>query len=90
MNGDIVYRKSHYIIIKVKNGFIVYNTEKEWNANHTHIKTFNQCKWLIDCAVNKIIPRTSNTYLLTSFIRIVNDDKLINQVKEFINKKEKR
>lgn len=73
-----VYEKKHYIILKVgsgkKVGYIVYNTNKEWKDGHTHLESFNMAKTIIDNMLKCKRPKTNNTYLLQSHIRLSDDD----------------
>ena len=32
----VIYRKDEFIILKVSEGFIVYNTKKEWENGHSN------------------------------------------------------
>lgn len=69
-----IYRRKEYIIFRVKNGFVVQNTKKEFSEGHTHIKNYNMAKKLIDFAIKKEMPKnTKNTYILESLYRISND-----------------
>lgn len=79
-----VYEKKEYIILAVKKGYIVYNTEKSFNKGHTHIHGFNMAKTIIDNCIRKKMPKTRNLYLLSSHARVSNDEKYIRLVEELI------
>lgn len=85
-----VYEKSSYIIFRVKNGFIVYNTKKQFSEGHTHMKSFKASKTLIDLAINKKIPRSNSKYYMTSLLRISNDEKFSKQINEIIQVKKQK
>ena len=70
-----VYERKEYIVLKVNNGYIVYNTHKEFSEGHTHLKSFSMAKTLIDNCIKKKRPKTNSLYLLTSHIRVTNDPK---------------
>ena len=72
-----VYAKKHYIILysEERNNYTVYNTKVEWERGHTHINTFKQAQYLIDCALNKKVPDKVNKYFLVSLSRIITDKK---------------
>lgn len=80
----VVHRKSHYIVLKVSNGFIAVNTNKDFEKGHTHLKSFEMAKVLIDCSIKKKFPRTRNPYLLSGLVRISDDEKFIFKINELI------
>lgn len=79
-----VYSKNEYIVVKNKNGYIVINTKKTFDNGHTHFKNLEASKKLIHLAIHKKIPKTNSDYFLESLIRISNDEKYINKIKELI------
>lgn len=85
-----IYSKNEYNVYKVENGFIIHNTNKDFKVGHTHLKTFDMCKVLIDCSIKNKFPRTRNHYLLTSLIRISDNDKFRSKVKELIEVRENK
>ncbi|HBH1338237.1 TPA: hypothetical protein ACG3IY_001106 [Clostridioides difficile] len=82
MDTNKIYEKKEYIIIKCKTGYIVYNTNKKFEEGHTHLKSYNAARTVIDLAIKKKIPRSHSVYFITSLKRISND---INYIKS-INK----
>ena len=80
----LVYIKKHFIITKVQNGYIVYNTDKEFEKGHTHLKSFKASKTAIDLVLNSKIPRSTNFYYLESLIRLSSDKKYIEKINELI------
>lgn len=82
-----IYERKEYMIIKVKNGYVVYNSKKEFKEGHTHLKNYNMCKVLIDNLIKRKIPRTDNVYILTSHIRVSNDQDYNEEIKQMIIKK---
>lgn len=85
-----VYEKSYYIIFKVRNGFIVYNTKKQFDEGHTHMRSFKASKTLIDLAIRKKIPRSNSEYYMTSLIRISNDEKFSKEISEIMKVKKQK
>ena len=57
-----VYQKNEYIILKVKRGYIVYNTKKPFENGHTHLHSFEMSKTSIDNSIRKKRPKTNNLY----------------------------
>lgn len=82
-----VYEKEGYIILKVKKGFIAYNTKKEFSEGHTHLHTFNMAKTIIDNCIRKKKPSTNSLYLLNSHVRLSNDIKYKTYIEEVITAK---
>ncbi|MGL5718857.1 MAG: hypothetical protein ACRCX2_37995 [Paraclostridium sp.] len=79
-----IYSKKEYNIYKVDNSFIIHNTKKDFKAGHTHIKGFEMAKVLVDCSIKNKLPRTRNSYLLKSLIRISNSKDFIDRVNKLI------
>ena len=79
-----MYERKEYIILAVKKGYVVYNTEKPFAIGHSHIYGFNTAKTVIDNCIKKKMPKTRNLYLLSSHARVSNDEKYIRLVKELI------
>ena len=82
-----IYQKREYIILKMKKGFIVYNTKKVFSEGHSHLNSFNMAKVVIDNCIKKKKPRTDSLYLLKSHVRVSNDDKYKIFIEELINAK---
>lgn len=82
-----VYEKEGYIILKMKKGFIAYNTKKEFSEGHTHLHTFNMAKTIIDNCIRKKKPKADSLYLLNSHIRLSNDVKYKIFIEEIIKAK---
>lgn len=85
-----IYQKKEYIILKVKRGYIVYNTKKEFDCGHTHLHSFEMSKTIIDNSINKKRPKTTNLYLLQSHIRVTNDSKYKRLLEEILKAKVNR
>lgn len=43
-----VFERKGFIIFQVKEGYIAYNTKKNFEEGHTHLKNFNAAKNAID------------------------------------------
>ena len=75
--GRLFYNKGNFIILAVRRGYVVYNTEKEFNKGHTHLRNFKSAKNAIYFVINKNIPKESGLYFLTSLLRISSDEAYI-------------
>lgn len=78
--NNLVYRKYDFVVFRGRNGYIVYNTKKEFNQGHTHLKQMKSCKDIIEFAQRKVIPEGSSPYFITSLMRISDDEKFINRL----------
>ncbi|HBG3789803.1 hypothetical protein VXC74_13490 [Clostridioides difficile] len=85
MDTNKIYEKKEYIIIKSKNGYIVYNTNKKFEEGHTHLKSYNAAKTVIDLAIRKKIPRSNSIYFITSLKRISNDMNYIKSINKLMD-----
>lgn len=85
--AEKIYERKEYIILKVKKGYIVYNTKKEFENGHTHIQSFEMSKTIIDNSIRKKRPKTNNIYLIESHIRVTNDSKYKQVLQELIEAK---
>ncbi len=80
-----IYERKEFIIFQVKEGYIAYNTKKEFENGHTHLKHFDAAKKAIDLVINKKIPKSTNVYYLTSLIRLTNDENYVEKINELID-----
>lgn len=87
VGAEKVYEKKEYIILKVKKGYIVYNTKKEFENGHTHLQSFEMSKTIIDNSIKKKRPKTNNIYLIESHIRVTNDSKYKQVLEELVDAK---
>lgn len=89
-----VYENKGYIILKVKSkgrvGFIVYNTKKPFEKGHSHLKSFEMAKVVINNVIYEKKPKTDNIYLLESHIRLSDSDKYITYINGLIEVKKCR
>ena len=70
-----IYERKEYAIYKVKHGYIVHNTKKNFEEGHTHIHNYNKAKSIIDLAVRKKTPNTPRQWEIECLLRIVKDEK---------------
>lgn len=79
--------KKHFQIFyrKEKDEYIVYNMRKKWEEGHTHIHTYKQAKYLIECELQKKVPKKVNKYFLVSLQRITKDTKYIETLQRRID-----
>lgn len=85
-----VYSKDGYVIFKVRHGFIVHNTEKDFEDGHTHLKNFKASKGAISYVRQKKIPTRSSIYYLTSLERLSTDHQYKDRIRQLIEARKKR
>jgi len=66
----IIYEKENFVIFRAKRGFVLYNTKKDYDQGHTHLKTFITAKKILNNVINKKVPRTNDKYIIQSHIRV--------------------
>lgn len=89
-----IYEYKEFVILKVKHdkkiGFIVYNTNKEWENGHTHLNSRTISEIVIKNVAQKRKPKTNNLYVLRSHARVSNDEKYIKFIEELIETKKNK
>ena len=88
--AEKIYEREGYIILRVKRGYIGYNTKKNFKNGHTHIQSFDMAKTIIDNNIRKKRPKTNSIYLIESHIRVTNDSKYKKMLEELLASKEDR
>lgn len=78
----VIYRKDEFIILKVSEGFIVYNTKKEWENGHSHLKSLNAAKTAINLVQKGKLPRSRGFYYLTTLQRISTEEEYIERIEQ--------
>ncbi|MBU5337297.1 hypothetical protein [Intestinibacter bartlettii] len=86
--AEKIYEREGYIILRMKRGYIVYNTKKNFENGHTHIQSFEIAKTIIDNNIRKKRPKTNSIYLIESHIRVTNDSKYKKMLEELLASKE--
>lgn len=77
--------KGKFIIFRVDNGWIVYNTAKEFKNGHTHLKSKTSALAAVDFVQKEKIPRKTGNYYLKSLIRLSNNEEYVAKVNELLN-----
>lgn len=85
-----IYERKEFMIFQVKDGYIVYNTKKDFQEGHTHLKHFEAAKTAIDLVINKKVPKSTDGYYLTSLTRISNDDNYIRKINDLIESRDQK
>lgn len=86
--GNQIYTKGTFIIVDVKDGYIVVNKEKQFEEGHTHILNFKTAKYLIDMVMYSRIPYHLSPYLLVSLQRLSADESYQAKIGELLKNKQ--
>ena len=78
----LVYRKGEFVITKASDGFIVYNTTKEWEGGHSHLRSFKAAKTAINLVQKGKMPRSRGFCYLTTLQRIATDEGYIARIEQ--------
>ena len=71
----LIYKKRNYNVYDSgRDQYIIHNSNYDFNNHHTHIRSFKTCKFIIDLAIHKSIPKHLSDYLIISLLRIANDN----------------
>ena len=88
---NLIYSKNEFNIYKSNDGgYIVHNVKKKFADGHSHIKTFDQSKYIVNMVIHKKMPDHLSIYLLTSMIRISDDKVYQEKIKMLIDSKKNR
>lgn len=69
-----IYKKRSFVIYRVRDGHIIYNTKKPFSEGHTHVSNYDTAIRIMNIAISKEIPRHLSDYLLESLIRLTDDE----------------
>lgn len=78
-------KKKQFIVFQVSNGWIVYNTDKEFKQGHTHLRSKQSALALVDFALKEKIPRRCGFYYLISLCRVSNNIDFVGKVLSLID-----
>lgn len=79
-----IFQRKEYSIYKVRGGYIIHNTNKEFEKGHAHVKSFHKAKSLVDLAVRKKLPYTPRVWEIECLLRIVNDNTYKNKLRSLL------
>jgi hypothetical protein len=71
-------------VYRAGNDYIIHNTRYEFQQKHSHIRSLNTAKKVIESLRRRAIPRSFSQYLLTSLIRLADDDQYIRDVQGLV------
>ena len=93
-NASRLYSKPHVkaysdLLLEDMSKSVALNTKRGCAEGHTHLRSFSMAKTLIDNCIKHKRPKTNNPYIITSHIRVSDDDHYIKMLHELIDSKKK-
>lgn len=82
--GKKIFQRKEYSIYRVRDGYIVHNTNKEFKRGHTHVRSFNKAKSIVDLCVRKKLPDTPRAWEIESLMRITNNNTYRNKLRDLL------
>lgn len=82
--GCIKYHKDNFIIFNADGGIVVYNTDKDFDKGHTHLKSFKAGRDAINFVLMQKIPSRASNYYLRSLVRLSTNSRYINKIEDLI------
>lgn len=83
----IVYKKGPYQVLKVSDGFIIQNINKDWEEGHTHLHSRKRAIDMVLFATKLKVPNHYDTRCLYSLYRIAEDEKYKERLLQLIETK---
>ncbi len=75
-----IFQRKEYSIYRVKDRFIIHNTNLPFKGHHTHIRSFHKAKSLVDLCIRKKLPDTPRAWEIQSLLRISNNQTYKNKL----------
>lgn len=88
--GRQVYQEGPFKVYRAGNDFIVHNARYEFGQKHSHIKTLSTAKRIIESLERRVIPKSFSSYLLTSLLRLADDERYIRDVEGLLGARERK
>lgn len=94
-----IYKRDNFVIVpfyktRKKIEFMIINNSKKrkqgFEKAHTHLRSFEMAKYLINLSINNKINSSLSPYLLKSLIRISEDEKYISDLENLISVKRQK
>ena len=89
-SDNCIFRKGRFIILRVGHEYIVVNQDKVFKKGHTHVRSFDQAEYLVNMSIHKRVPNHLSPYMLTSLVRLTNDDEYADKIAALLAAKKER
>ena len=83
---EVVYARSHYVLIKKRYGYIVINTKKPFKEGHTHVRDLYVGRVIIDNVRKEILPKSRSENTIISPIRVSSSKEYTKRLEEYLEK----
>ena len=88
--NNCIFRRGRFIIFQVGHEYIAVNQDKVFKHGHTHVQSFKQAEYLVNMSIRKKVPNHLSPYLLTSLVRLSNDELYTEKLEALISAKRGR
>lgn len=88
--NNCIFRRGRFIILQVGHEYIAVNQDKVFKKGHTHVQSFKQAEYLINMSIHKRVPHHLSPYMLTSLIRLSNDEEYTEKISQLLEVKKDR
>lgn len=79
-----IFQRKEFSIYKASDGYIVHNTNKEFRIGHTHVRSFNKAKSIVDLCIRKKLPNTPRKWEIESLLRVTNNNTYRNKLRDML------
>ena len=79
-----IFQRKEYSIYRVKDGFIIHNTNGDFKKHHTHVRSFNKAKSIVDLCIRKKLPNTPRKWEIESLMRLTRNNAYYNKLRDLL------
>ena len=79
-----IFQRKEYSIYKAKDGYIIHNTNGDFRKHHTHVRSFNKAKSIVDLCIRKKIPNTPRKWEIESLMRLTRNNAYYNKLRDLL------
>ena len=83
-----IFQRKEYSIYKAKDGYIIHNTNGDFRKHHTHVRSFNKAKSIVDLCIRKKIPNTPRKWEIESLMRLTRNNAYYNKLRDLLEEME--
>ncbi len=79
-----IFQRKEYSIYKAKDGYIIHNTNGDFRKHHTHVRSFNKAKSIVDLCIRKKLPNTPRKWEIESLMRLTRNNAYYNKLRDLL------
>lgn len=83
-----IFQRKEYSIYKAKDGHIIHNTNGDFKKHHTHVRSFNKAKSIVDLCIRKKLPNTPRKWEIESLMRLTRNNAYYNKLRDLLQELE--